>query len=157
MIIKINPKKMQELILITFYAICVYNPNGILSVPGYITRTVFLLTGVYSLYRLFLSTNTAEKNFFKDTVWQIILVPDIILLFYGSIAALFQYNSSNIINSTFSLFVGRILIIFFIWSNIKRLGYKSIDCFFWGCALSYSYTLVNYFAQNGLINGLRQV
>lgn len=154
--IKIKNKDLKGLILILFFALCVYNPSGFIYVPGYITRAIFLAVATVALFLLYRGNNIDEKIFFRKCVFKLILIPDIVLFMYSILITLVNNDEYPILSSTISMFIDRVLMVLFIWACVKNFGYKAIDYFFWGCTISYCYTLIIYFIQYGIVTGIQQ-
>ncbi len=157
MLIRINRKRFLALLLVSFITFCIYNPSGFISVPGYIGKAAFLLISAFSIYKLYISDNRSEIHFFYNTVMKMFIFPEVLILCYSLFITLAGNDGFLIIESTIDLMISRIMIITFLWACIRSLGIKAIDCFFYGCFLSYTYTVFSFFLQNGIISGLSMI
>lgn len=157
MLIRINRKRFLALVLVLFITFCIYNPSGFISVPGYVSKAAFLLISVFSIFKLYRGDNKSEIHFFNCTVLKMFIFPEVLILCYSIFITLAGNDGYLIIESTIDLMISRIMIITFLWACVRRLGIKAIDYFFYGCFLSYTYTVVSFFLHNGIINGLSMI
>ncbi len=146
------------LLLTGFIAVVVYNPSGLFSVSGNTTRLCFLGISVVSLIIVFIMPRKYKKDisFLKSKVLLYFILPDAALMLLSFIVTFLEHERSSIYSTTWYLFFSRFVLVLFLWSCIRLLGKKAVTYFFWGCALSYLYTLINYFRDTGFLEGLQK-
>ena len=154
----IKKESLAGLLLVGTVMVLVYNPYGFFSVSLNVAKIIFLAISIFTIFTLSFMRQNAQKQkqFFKSDIAKQIMLPDILIMVFSLAVSFLNPTQYDVSGSTLYMFTSRLLMITFIWSCLCIFGERAINYFFWGCALSYLYTLVKYFIDMGIVEGLRQ-